>query len=125
MPVIGPPQPPGADERPRVRRAADAIRPLRVLRAAAIVVPAGLFLFAALESRQWLFRDAEETVRANAAILQEHALKVLETQDLVIQELDARLAGRAWSEIRGSPTLHAVLARIVHDLKQKIGRAHV
>jgi two-component sensor histidine kinase len=97
---------------------ADAIRPLRVLQIASIIVPILIFALIGLETRRQFFADAEHRVRASAVILSEHALKVLETQQLVLLEVQALIAGRSWSEIDHSRDLHLVLQRRIRDLPQ-------
>lgn len=96
--------------------------PLRFLKltvAACFVVPSLLFLYvAALEWRS-TSHQADERLETNLNILQEHALKVLETIERTIAEVDQLTDGVSDAElIKREPQLHQRLSRIVAALPQ-------
>ncbi len=86
--------------------------------AAAILVPLGLFAFAAWESYTQRFHEAEQLVRRTVEVLSEHATRVLETQALILDRVDERVRGLSWSEIASSEDLHRDLRMIDDKLDQ-------
>ncbi|WP_051341379.1 hybrid sensor histidine kinase/response regulator [Azospirillum halopraeferens] len=56
-----------------------------------------------------MLAQAEDSIRRTTDILHEHALRLLEIQDLVLHEVDRRIAGLPWEEIARSPEVHAEL----------------
>ena len=82
-------------ERTAVQRLAGTLRPLRLLLIAAIVVPIGLFVSAAWLNYRWSFDEANaELVRTTDAV-HEHALKVFEINELVLERVAERYGERA------------------------------
>lgn len=86
--------------------------------AAAILVPLGLFVFAAWESRAQRFNEAEQMIQRTVEVLSEHATRVLETQALILDRVDERIRGMSWSEIASSEALHRDLRLIDDKLDQ-------
>lgn len=86
--------------------------------AAAILVPLGLFAFAAWESYTQRFEEAEQLIRRTVEVLSEHATRVLETQALILDRVDERIRGMSWSEIAASEDLHRDLRMIDDKLDQ-------
>ncbi len=96
--------------------------PLRFLKltvAACFVVPLLLFLYvAALEWRS-ASRQADERLETNLNILQEHALKVLETIERSIAEIDQVTDGLSDAELlKREPQLYLRLSKIAETLPQ-------
>ena len=88
---------------------------LRLLLVACLVLP-----FVVIGTLAWLnYRrvtdDAETTVQRVVEVLYEHAERVLETQDLVLDKIDALISGRDWDQIARSPDIAAALMRAEHD----------
>ncbi len=84
---------------------AGAIITLRWLKAAllaSILVPVLLFVASAWDERSQLLRGAENEARANVAVLREHVLKTIETDDLLLREIDHQIQGKSWDEIKSS-----------------------
>jgi two-component system NtrC family sensor kinase len=107
----------GAGSRPE--RSHSAVRPLRMLLVASIVVPALVFTTAAWISYRTLTRDTIELVGREADVLKEHATKVFETAGLVLTEIGAVLAALSEEEARAAePSLHERLAKMVRGLPQ-------
>ncbi len=80
---------------------------LRLLLVACLVLP-----FVVIGTLAWLnYRkvtdDAETTVQRVVEVLYEHAERVLETQDLVLDKIDALISGRDWDQIARSPDIAA------------------
>jgi signal transduction histidine kinase/CheY-like chemotaxis protein len=73
--------------------------PLRSLLVAACLVPALAFAGVAWREHQRLHREAAESVDRIAAIAQEHALKVIETNALVLDRIEDSVRGLSWEEI--------------------------
>lgn len=70
-----------------------------LLLALSAVIPAGLFLVSARASYGRVWQDAERDVADVAAILHEHAAKVLETQELLLDRVSDMVAGLDDAEI--------------------------
>jgi two-component system, NtrC family, sensor kinase len=91
---------------------------LHLLVAAAIVVPALLFAAAAWQNRGQVLGSAEGSVRKTSAILHEHALKVIETHELLMAEIDQAIKGKDWATIERSPEIAELLQRLRRDFAQ-------
>jgi two-component system, NtrC family, sensor kinase len=87
------------------------VRVLRGVFAASILIPLALFAMVAWERHREIYRDAERTILRQTAILYEHASKVLQAQELVIEQANDRIGGLSWAEIRSS-------AQVWNDLKR-------
>jgi two-component system NtrC family sensor kinase len=99
-----------------------AIRLLKLMMVASLVLPAVLFTFAAWMSYRNIQRATDERIDRSLDILHEHALKVLQTVDVVFDEIDAFTGGMSDDDIRiNEGPLHERLARIAKDLPQLIG----
>jgi PAS domain S-box-containing protein len=85
---------------------------------AAILVPLALFGLAAWQSYVKHFHDAEQVVQRTVDVLSEHARRVFETQQLVLDRVDERIRGMSWSEIAKSASLHRSLQGIDDRLEQ-------
>jgi signal transduction histidine kinase len=79
-----------------------------LLLAVCIVVPAGLFGVATWLDYRSMLCEAEGKARATATALREHALKAITTHDILLRELDRRIQGMNWDQIRSAaPALSA------------------
>jgi two-component system, NtrC family, sensor kinase len=96
--------------------------PLRFLRltvAACFVVPLSLFLYVGLLEHNSASRQADERLETNLNILQEHALKVFETIERSIAEVDEVIGGVSDDDlVKREPELHARLSKIAATLPQ-------
>src|SRR5689334_16445103 len=104
-----------------MKPAAPALRatgPLRAMLVAALVVPALLFAVGACESRTLRYREAEQKVRQQSVLLYEHAQQVMQGQELVLEQVNQRLQGLSWDEIRSSRPLWEDLRRLVGQVSQ-------
>src|SRR5262249_1384200 len=79
-----------------------ATRPLRLLLAAAIVLPVTVFVVASVLSYQRHSEGAHDQLRRNLAIVHEHAQKVFETFEFASRYLDEMTAGLSDDQIRGA-----------------------
>lgn len=95
------------------------VRPYRLLLAASILVPALVFLGAAVWSRSEVLRESDETVVRADAVLHEHARKVFDTVDLVLGRVDDRVSRMTWDEI-DSPATSAFLHALKEPLEQAV-----
>src|SRR5690349_7698234 len=86
--------------------------------AASLFVPAFLFTVAAWQNRDQVLRSAEERAEKTVDTLHEHALKVLETHELVIAQIDQRIWGADWRYIGQWADLHRFLATIERTYPQ-------
>jgi PAS domain S-box-containing protein len=93
-------------------------RALRGALVASIIVPATLFSIIAWQSHNEIERGAEEKARRTAVLLREHALKVLETCELAILQIDGRIRGLDWNTIRGSDEVYNFLLTLDESLNQ-------
>jgi PAS domain S-box-containing protein len=93
-------------------------RILRLLLVASLVLPILLFALYAWRNHGEVRHAADATVMRTTAIMQEHALRVFETHELIIDQIEARIDGESWAEIDRDPTLSAYLAHIAHGKQQ-------
>ncbi len=83
-----------------------------------ILLPLALFALAAYENRRDVQRGAVLRVERTTRILHEHAMKVFETNQLVIDQINERLETLDWSKPQEVQGLHDLLARIQELLPQ-------
>jgi len=101
-----------------------AIRLLRLMMVASIVLPVVLFAFAAWVSYRNFERVADDRINRALDILHEHALKVLQTVERTFAEIDEVVRGMSDDDIRmNEGPLHDRLRRIVGALPQLQGIA--
>lgn len=94
------------------------IRALRGALVASIIVPATLFSIIAWQSHNEIKRGAEEKAQRTAVILREHALKVLETCELAISQIDGRIRGLDWNTVGASDEVYKFLLTLDESLNQ-------
>ncbi len=101
-----------------------AIRLLKVMMVASLVLPMLLFAFAAWVSYRNFERVADERINRSLDILHEHALKVLQTLERTFAEINEVTRGMSDDDIRlNEGPLHDRLAKIVKALPQLQGIA--
>ena len=101
-----------------------AIRLLKLMMVASLVLPAVLFVFAATVSYRNFERVSDERIDRSLDILHEHALKVLQTIERSFAEIDEIVRGMSDDDIRQNEgSLHARFKRIVDALPQLQGIA--
>ena len=90
-----------------------AIRLLKLMMVASVVLPAVLFAFAAWVSYRNFERVTDERIDRSIDILHEQALKVLQTVERTFAEIDEVMRGMSDADIRASeiaPALARALA---------------
>ncbi|MCF8476199.1 MAG: response regulator [Pseudolabrys sp.] len=101
-----------------------AIRLLKLMMVASIVLPAVLFAFAATISYRNFQSVTDERIDRSLDILNEHALKVLQTLERAFSEINEVERGMSDDEIRlNEGPLHERLGKIVEALPQLRGIA--
>ena len=101
-----------------------AIRLLKLMMVASLVLPAVLFAFAAWVSYRNFEHVSDERIDRSLDILHEQALKVLQTVERSFAEIDEVVRGMSDDDIRlKEAPLHARLKRIVDALPQLQGIA--
>ena len=101
-----------------------AIRLLKLMMVASLVLPAVLFAFAASVSFHNFQHVTDERIDRSLDILHEHALKVLQTVERSFAEIDEVVRGMSDNDIRlNEAALHTRLKRIVDALPQLQGIA--
>jgi signal transduction histidine kinase/ActR/RegA family two-component response regulator len=85
---------------------------------ASIAVPLSIFAWAAWTERAHALRDAEQTAVRTVAALHEHALKVFETHELVLYEVQRQLRGRSWADIEQDRALWEYMVQVERSLDQ-------
>jgi two-component system, NtrC family, sensor kinase len=101
-----------------------AIRLLKLMMVASLVLPAVLFAFASWASYRNIERGTDDRIDRSLDILHEHALKVLQTIERTFAEIDEVVRGMSDDEIRlNEGALSARLKRIVEALPQLQGIA--
>jgi len=101
-----------------------ATGPFKVLLFASILVPAAVFALAAWRSYIDAFRDAGERARYISYMLEEHALKTLDSMTLVLRTTDRHLRGVDWETIRTSRSLWTQV-RDLQQLTEQVGSIFV
>ena len=101
-----------------------AIRLLKLMMVASLVLPAVLFVFAATVSYRNFERVADERIDRSLDILHEHALKVLQTVERTFAEVNEIIRGMSDDDIRRNEgPLHTRLKQIDDALPQVQGIA--
>jgi two-component system NtrC family sensor kinase len=101
-----------------------AIRLLKLMMVASLVLPAVLFGFAAWVSYRSVERATDERIARSLDILHEQALKVLQTVERSFGEIEEVLRGQSDNDIRRNEVaLHERFKRIVEALPQLEGIA--
>jgi two-component system NtrC family sensor kinase len=101
-----------------------AIRLLKLMMVASLVLPAALFIFAASVNYRNIKMVTDERIDRSLDILHEHALKVLQTVERTFAEIDEIVRDMSDDDIRRNEArLHARLERIVKALPQLQGIA--
>ena len=94
-----------------------------LLIAASILVPLGAFAFVAWQDWLSVVGESERDVSQTADTEREHALNVLETDQLIIRLVDERIRSLSWDQIASSRPLHEYLVdlRLHYPQLQAIG----
>ena len=96
-----------------------AIRLLQLMMVASVVLPLVLFAFAAWLNYRHELTVADDRIERSLDILHEHTLKVFQTVERAIAEVDEIVRGMPDDEIREEqPRLHERVKRIVYALPQ-------
>ena len=103
---------------PSPSQASRAPLSLQMIFAASVLVPIGLFALGAWQSHRQLYAQAERDVRRQAVVLKEHASKVLKANEVVMEQVNQRVRGLSWDEIKTSRQLWDDLKQIDNDLPQ-------
>jgi len=99
-----------------------AIRLLKLMMVASLVLPAALFGFAAWVSYNNIRQVTDERIERSLDIMHEHALKVLQTIERTFAEIDEIIRGMSDTDIRrDEAALHVRLKRIATALPQLQG----
>src|SRR5215469_9449260 len=86
-----------------------------ILILASIIVPLALFGVVGWQDRLVILREAQDNVDRGADSVREHALKVFQTDALVIALIDERIKSMSGDEIQASQDLHNYLAEVVAE----------
>ena len=96
-----------------------AIRLLKLMMIASLVLPAALYAYASWVSYRAVHADADERIVRSLDVQQEQALKVFETINSTFAEVNEIVRGMSDDQIRGAQaSLHPRLARIVDIMPQ-------
>jgi two-component system NtrC family sensor kinase len=120
----GPAETPAAERKAAARARLDvastqgAIRLLRALLVVSVLVPAALFVAVAWYDWREVNAQTHHTATRMAQILREHALKVFESHEFVLDAVDDRIGGLDWPAIAASEDTHRFLARLLQRHEQ-------
>ena len=99
-----------------------ATRLLQFMMVASVVLPAALFAYACWAGYSDINTIADERIVRSLEVMQEHALKVLQTVDRTFAEVNEIVRGMSDEDIRvDQPRLHERLASIVATMPQLQG----
>ncbi len=93
------------------------MRSLLGILVASLVLPLAIFIGVSAYDRGRILENARDSLGRTADMLHEHALRMLEIQDLVIRQVDRRIAGMTWDEIARSEDLHHFLRDLDYGLE--------
>jgi signal transduction histidine kinase len=85
----------------------------RTLILAAIIVPVALLGVAGWVNYHRIERESKASLHHSVEGIAEHAVKTLRSHEVILDLVDAVVAGREWAEIAGSAELHQILKRLV------------
>jgi two-component system NtrC family sensor kinase len=97
---------------------------LRLLIVASVIVPSIVFVAASWHSWRDIGNQAIEQASRTAQILREHALKVFETHEFALDQIEERAQGYSWDAMRASEDLHRALVKIA-DRHEQVRSAYV
>lgn len=100
------------------RRPTGRLQPFRILAVASLTVPLLLFGLLAWRERQADVVQARQEVTRLTAIFHQHALHVLQTQQLAAERVEDHIRGMSWDEIAASSELHDYLKQMVGEYPQ-------
>jgi signal transduction histidine kinase len=101
----------------RARRNA-AIRLLKSILVASVVIPAAVFVYASWLAYQSAFAHADEQLSAKLEIVSEHALKVLQSVDLTFASIDVIVGSMTDEQIKAAEQpLHLQLSKLEHAVE--------
>ena len=96
-----------------------AVRLLKLMMVASLVLPAALYAYAAWVSYHDIHAEADERIDRSLEVMQEQALKVFETVDRTFAEVDEVVRGMLEDQMcAAQPALHARLERIAGVMPQ-------
>ena len=116
--TLSPPPRDGHARRAVPARADRVPRSTIALLVISVMLPLVLFSMAALQNRRDVERGAVRRVERDVRILHEQALKVFDTQELMIDQLNGRLRKLDWSDVGAVKELHDQLAHLQALLPQ-------
>src|SRR5580704_14425666 len=95
------------------------IRLLRIAMVASLLVPALLFSYASWVSYRATYDAADERIERSLDVLHEQALKVFQSIELALDNVNEALRGRSDAEIAADePNLRERFTRIVDELSE-------
>jgi two-component system, NtrC family, sensor kinase len=95
-----------------VQNLAGTLRPLQILLAAVVVVPLALFAGAAVLNYDWTWHEAAARLERTADTVDEHALKVFETNEQLLDRVAEQVGRLDWPETEGSASIHDYLKHL-------------
>jgi two-component system, NtrC family, sensor kinase len=90
--------------------------PLKLLLVAVIIVPLGLFGGAAWLNYRWSVEEAQAQLARTTDAVHEHALKIFQTNELVLDRIAERFGDLSWRQIATDPAVHAYLKHLAADV---------
>lgn len=99
-----------------------AVRLLRVMMAASVVLPALLFALTAWLNYQSLAKQTDERLERSLDVLHEHSLRVLQTIQVAFKEVDATIRGMSDDDIRAHELAeHQQLKQLIQIMPRILG----
>jgi signal transduction histidine kinase len=81
-----------------------------------VLLPLGFFAATAWLNYRWAFEQAQDQLGRTTDAVHEHALKILETNQLILDDLAARFGGLDWPAIAASPQVRLELQHIARSV---------
>jgi len=99
-----------------VQSLAGTLKPLRLLLAAVIMLPILLFIGAGWINYRWAFEEADRQLSRTTDAVHEHALKVFETNELILDRIAERFGDLDWDQIEASAAVHRYLVQLAQTV---------
>jgi hypothetical protein len=95
--------------------------PHKYLIAASVIIPVLMFAFMMWQDYNYILNNARNNAITTANVFQQHAFNVVETHQLIIEQVNGRIAGLSWDEIARSKEIHTYLEKIEKKYPQVQG----
>jgi signal transduction histidine kinase len=87
-----------------------------VLLSLSILVPGALFAWMAWQNHVQAMQEGQLIAERTVGAMHEHALRALETSELLLRHLDRQIEGSTWDEVEANARLHTDVAQLARAM---------